>query len=350
MKAFQFFSLILLSALVFTSCKTSYIVPIETQKPGALVIPTKVEGLLVVNNAVPQAGGQVVIPQAQKEATPNYKIEMDTTLWAAIFYTANGISEANFFDNVSTFQEALRDLNDNEWLAVKPITKEKCDSLYEESGCNVILSIDRLLFNMEYSVRNSSLQNDAFLQTKCRGVLSVSIYLKSRDRKLTSFSIQDSIQNFRLLGDTARVFRRIPTLIVRDLTRILSLQVASYLVPEWELTERTIYTSSNSQMRKADKYFNKKEWEKARIIWEKIFYEKEKNTDTNKARMAMNIGAAYEMNDNLVMASYWAQRAKNIYSSIAVELPKDEKLKADEYLAILNSRVQNNNILDSLHE
>ena len=356
MKTFRLFPLVLLSALVFlASCRTSYIVPIEIQKPGALTIPMKVEGLLVVNNAVSQPGNQVVtLTINKKEKKMNHQIEMDTTLWDTVIRTANSISDANFFNKTSLFQEITRDPNDGEWFSTIPITNEKRDSLYEESGCNVILSIDRLFFSMTYNVSNSDGRNwgrgESFLHTKCRGVLSASVYLKSRDRKLTSFNVKDSVLSINILEDTVLLFQEIPTLIVRELARDLSKKLASHFIPDWELTERTLYTSSSSRMREADKYFNKKEWEDARIIWESLFYEKEKNTDTNKARMAMNIGTAYEMDDNLTMAVYWAQKAKNIYRDIEVELPKNEKQKADEYLAILNSRIQNNWILDYQYE
>jgi len=355
MKNFRFFPLILLSALVFfASCRTSYVIPIEIQKAGSIVIPAKVDGLLVVNNAVPQPGSHVVsLKINNKEKNMTHEIEMDTTLWATVVHVADTISSANFFEKTSVFQEITRDRNDNEWLATIPLSKEKCDSLYEESGCNVILSIDRLFFSMAYDVSNNDGQNwrtESFLKTKCIGVLSASIYLKSRDKKLTSFNIKDSLLNINILDDTVRIFKEIPTLIVRELAGILSEKLASYFIPDWLLTERILYTSSDSRMRKADKYFNKKEWDEARIIWEDLFYEKEKNTDINRARMAMNIGTAYEMNDNLTMAAFWIQKAKSIYSNIAVELPKNEKAKATEYLLALNSRIQDNRILDHQYQ
>jgi hypothetical protein len=101
-------------------------------------------------------------------------------------------------------------------------------------------------------------------------------------------------------------------------------------------------------MSKADLYFREKKWDDARIMWERLFYKKEKSKDIDKARMAMNVGTAYEMADNLIMAVYWVQKAKNIYDK--TEATEDEKLKAEEYLASLNSRIRNNKILDRQYE
>ena len=356
MKIFHFFPFVLLSALVFlASCKTSYVVPIEIQKPADLIIPMKVDGLLVVNNAVPQPGSMVsTLIVNRKSVDINPKVEMDTTLWVTVINTANIISDADFFDKTSVLQEVVRDLDDYEWLAVKPISQEKCDSLFEESGCNVILSVDRLFFSMTYSVTHSSgeewARNESFVQTKCRGVLSASVYLKSKEKKLTSFNIPDTILHFGLLKDTVHLFQEVPTIIARELAELLSRKLATCFVPDWELTERILYTSSNSRMRKADGYFNKKKWNDARIIWEDLFYEKGKNHDLNKVKMASNIATAYEMEDNITMAIYWVQKATNIYSNIKAGLSEKEKIDIDEYLAILNSRIQNNRILDLRYE
>ena len=130
MKIFHFFPLILLSALVLlASCKTSYVISVEIQKPGAFTIPTKVDGLLIVNNAVPQPGTQVVSFKTNKEdVSLKHEVEMDTTLWATVMRTASTISEANFFEKTSIFQEIVRDVDDGEWFTVKEIPKEKCDS------------------------------------------------------------------------------------------------------------------------------------------------------------------------------------------------------------------------------
>ena len=356
MKIFHFFPFVLLSALVFlASCKTSYVVPIEIQKPADLIIPMKVDGLLVVNNAVPQPSSMVAtLIVNRKSVDINPKVEMDTTLWVTVINTANIISDADFFDKTSVLQEVVRDLDDYEWLAVKPISQEKCDSLFEESGCNVILSIDRLLFTMTYNVTHSYEEEwtryESLLRTKCRGVLSASVYLKDKDKKLTSFSVSDTILHTGLFGDTTLLFQDIPTVIVRELSKLLSRKLAACFVPDWELTERTLYTSSNSRMKKADGYFNEKKWGDARIIWEDLFYEKGKNRDLNKVKMASNIATAYEMEDNITMAIYWVQKATNIYSNIKAGLSEKEKIGIDEYLAILNSRIQNNRILDLRYE
>ncbi len=354
MKIFRFLPLFLLPALVFlVSCKTSYVVPIEIQKPGILIIPGKVEGLLIVNNAVPQPGDQIVTLKInQKNADIKQKIQTDTALWATVILTSKNISDANFFEKTSLYQEALR--NDNEWLAVKPLSKEKCDSLYNESECNVILSIDRLVFDMEHAAVNTVNNNifgpdGTFLYTKCRGLLTSSIYTKNKKTRLTSFNIQDSINvNSVVQGDSARIFQEIPNIIIKELSNILSTRLAYYFIPDWILTERTIYTSSNSKMLKADRYFEKKDWENARILWEELFYRKEKNTALDKARMAMNIGTAYEMEDNLIMAVYWVQKAISIYST--VEKTEKEKQEASEYLGKLNTRIQNNKILDMQYD
>ncbi|MDR1369301.1 MAG: tetratricopeptide repeat protein [Dysgonamonadaceae bacterium] len=357
MKRFRLLPLFLLSILVsLVSCKSSYLVPIEIQKPGALVIPGKVEGVLVVNNAAPQSGDNIVYLKInQKDSDVKIEIETDTTLWSAVVATANAISEANFFEKTSLFEESLRD--DDEWLAVKRLSEEKCDSLYKESGCNVIVSIDRLVFSMKYAIVNNINNtvygpDESFLYIKCHGLLSSSIYLDNKKARLTSFNINDSITvHTDILGDSVKIFQGFPLFIVRELTKIMAQNLASYLVPSWEFAERIVYTSTNADMLKADKLFAEKNWKEARTVWESLFYRKERNKDIDKARMAINIGTAYEMDDNLIMAVYWVQKAKNIYDLIdepenMKSKIENERLKAAEYLTALNVRIHNNKILD----
>ncbi len=354
MKGFRFLVAFLLPALFFlVSCKTSYVVPLEIQKPSTFTIPGKVDGLLVVNNAVPQPGDQIIsLKINRKDIDMKQVIETDTNLWTAALITSEIISDANFYDKTSFYKEALRDSLDNEWLAIKPLTQEKCDSLYEESGCNVIIPINRLVFNMQYALVNDAHNNiwggdETFLYVKCKGLLSSSVYFKSKANSLTSFNIQDSlIINTAALNDSVHIFHTIPDIVVKELTKKLATTLASYFIPEWEMTERTLYTSSNARMREADKYFKKNKWDNAREIWESLFYKS--LLDKEKAHLAMNIGTAYELGDNLILALDWVRKATNFYKN--VEKSEKERDVAEKYMEILNLRIFNNKILDIQYE
>ncbi|MDR3061635.1 MAG: DUF6340 family protein, partial [Dysgonamonadaceae bacterium] len=263
MKRFRFSTLILLIGFMgFVSCQSSYIVSIETQKPPVFIIPEKVNGLLVVNNAVPQPEDRIIDLKINKNDTDlGQKIKTDSINWYAAEIVAQTFSDANFCEKISIYEDALR--NDDGWLSIIPFTEEECNSLYEESGCNAIISIDRLLFDIQQAVV-TSMENyfldpvHSFLYLKCRTVLSSSIYLKDKKVPLTSFTLRDSLVfNFTMGSDSIEMFRDVPDYTVNVLTEAISQKLAYLFIPKWETSDRLIYTSTmNARMYEANKYFN----------------------------------------------------------------------------------------------
>lgn len=351
MRKLRFSILFLLIGFIgFVSCQSSYTVSIETQKPPVFNIPEKINGLLVVNNAVPQPEDRIIELKVNKKDTESkQKIKTDSINWYATEIIAQTLSDANFYEKISIYEDALR--NDDEWLSIVPFTEEECNSLYEESGCNAIISIDRLLFDIEQAVV-TTMENYfldpvySFLYLKCRTILSSSVYCKGKKVPLTSFTLRDSLVfNFTMGSDSVEIFRNMPEYAVNTLTDIISKKLAHLFTPRWEISDRLVYTSAmNAWMYEANKYFNNKKWNMARAIWQTEYYKKEK--DKEKARLAMNIGVSFEMEDQLDLAVNWVQKAKSHYEKTDPNKMKKEKLRVDEYLVILNSRIQNNRILD----
>ena len=93
------------------------------------------------------------------------------------------------------------------------------------------------------------------------------------------------------------------------------------------------------------KYFDHKKWGPARAIW-LTEYDKGAEKEKAKARLAMNIGLSFEMEDRLETAVLWVQKARGHYETLGPDKMKKEKERVEEYLSLLHSRIQNNRILD----
>ncbi|MDR1720513.1 MAG: DUF6340 family protein [Dysgonamonadaceae bacterium] len=344
-------SILLLGLLLgLASCKSSYVVTIETQKPAAVSIPGTVDGVVVVNNAIPQPPTLGIALRINEKATDiGQALETDTTLWNAVVQMAQSIQNANYFNKTLVYEQALRD--DNEWLSPLPIPWETCDSIFREAECNVIISVDRLLYNMREAVITPASEeyfihpDYVYIDIKCQISMTCSVYCLDQEKRLTSFTVQDSVfLNEPFEKDSLDVYKHIPNFVLKEAALVIAEKAAAFLTPSWQTAQRVVYSSYSSRMQEADKYFVNQKWEQARAIWGQLFREKEKSID--RARLAMNIAVSYEMEDDLNAASEWAQRSKHFYDKLNSADVSNEKQRADQYLSALSVRIQNNKNLD----
>ncbi len=331
------------------SCKSSYITTIETQAPPQLTIPGGVTGVLVVNNAVPQAPDKaIILKYNQKDTNIVQFIQTDTLLLYSVQALAKYISDANYFKQVSICESSLR--NDGEWLASMPISPEVCDSLYDESGCNVIISVDRMLTNVVQEITSPTEEyfqaDQVFSTIKCISLITSTVYYSEKNSKLTSFSTGDSIAhlNYLLTNDSVDLYCKFPNLIAYEGALNIAGKLSGYFVPQWQSSERIIYTNPGARPTEARRFFDKQKYPQAREIWTEL-YDNQKNAK-NKARMAMNISVSHEMEDDLSSAIEWVEKARSHYKEIDPDKTGKEKAIADRYLSALNARIQNNRILD----
>jgi tetratricopeptide (TPR) repeat protein len=107
-------------------------------------------------------------------------------------------------------------------------------------------------------------------------------------------------------------------------------ELAHMIYPYWEKSERTIYTTRNSQMRRAFSFAKKEKWEEASTIWEQIANTKE---GKSKAYACANLALYYELNDRFAEAIKWQERAIE-----AIPNAEDEYINYRNYLTILKKR------------
>ncbi len=350
MKRFAYKILLLFLFVGFVSCKNSYVITIETQKPAEITFPDQIRGVVVVNNAVSQpSDGMVDLKINKKAQDKDQKFDLDTVLQNATVVMAKNIQNENYYEEVYVREKTLR--KDNEWLALGEITKETRDSIYEKTGCNIIVSLDRLIFDVQQAVVDTTenytfASGFVFLYINARATMTCSVYLDGREKHLTSFSIQDSaIFSNTTVSDNSLIYKEIPGYMIQQAASFVGEKAASYFTPTWEIADRMIYSSMNSRMQEADKYFKNHKWDNARLIWMELY--EEKDDFKQKGRLAMNIAVSYEMEDQLDVALDWANRAKKYYDQITSGKAKEDQELNKVYILALNKRISNNHILDA---
>lgn len=125
--------------------------------------------------------------------------------------------------------------------------------------------------------------------------------------------------------------------------RETALKIASQLSGEnyakrfyasWQTVNRIYSVPPLPDFEQASNYVSNGEWDKAILLWEKYATDKNGKLAIN-ARY--NLALAYEMKDDLEMASRWANAAQNL----AVEYRNKEDLKMIlQYKKILNQRIK----------
>jgi tetratricopeptide (TPR) repeat protein len=226
-----------------------------------------------------------------------------------------------------------------------PLPEKFKDEIFDIHGVDAIISIDRILFNLEEEVKNNTRESPgiymyAFAGNQVGGSISCSIYLYGKAHPLSSFTLTDSIvYKTSFYSDSLEFFKILPEVLINDLAYRLGEKLAYSLTPSWTIQKRIIYTGSNSRMQEALSYSKNGKWHTAESLWQDLFDKNPKSID--KAKLANNIAIANELQDQLEIALHWAEKATSYFPENS-----EERISAGEYISTLQQRFQNNRLLD----
>jgi hypothetical protein len=334
---------ILILLFTITACSSTYLLTIEVQEPASITLPVNINRILIVNNTVPQPPNMGINRIHNGKLVKNYELDIDSVSWITMDAFISNIKEAQFFNEISLYTKLVRE--DNEWITTIPLSEEFKNEIFENQGFEAIVSIDKILFNLEEETKNNMLEplgrySSVFVDNKLEGRLSCSIFLDSREFPLSSFTLSDSlIYRTSLYSDSLEIFKELPEALINDLAYVLGEKMASYIVPSWSVQERIIYTGNDSRMKEAFSYSKNGKWDRAEVLWLDLLGKKSKNKDI--ACIANNIAIAEEMQDKLDASLRWAEKAKTYFPE-----DSEEWAWSNKYIADLRKRIQNSRLLD----
>lgn len=306
--------IILLSALLMSSCAGIKYLTVETREPAQVNLPSSVLSIIVINNVVKQPNevGHDSIPIGSTKPE-RAKASSDSV---AVFYAealAQFMDEEDYYYQVMYYNKPLR--NDLDFFVEKPIDPETMNSLRRETGADAIISLDKLFIETK---KRDHFRQQGYTYADMTGKINSTfrVYMPTMEGKIPSVQYVDSLgwEGFDIQDGRAYAEMMIPSR--EEAMRILAVRAAEKMTyvfaPHWEMQDRWYYTSSSSLMREGEAYARGSEWSNAIEKWERFYNNRSKKID--KAKAAHNIALAYEMLDDMSKAIEWAKVANNLFN------------------------------------
>ena len=334
MRKVTFILSFVLIVLTLTSCETVHYFAIDTQVPAEVTFPISHPRIVVVNNAVIQSA-DAGVKHSIKSKQVDYPLPKDSAHWACIDYIGKMLDMTQYFEDVLIYNYSLRE--DQSFLSPLPISPENVKEITNDADADILISVDRLLFDVTQTIEKKFSDQYHFLSTDiiCGGVFSV--YTPEKEKSLVSFSFTDTLSfgNFVNL-DSALIFQELPQRRLYSASKNLAGKLTLLLAPYWERSERVIYSGLDTSMKHAFAYSTKDKWEDAIDIWKNV-YQNNKNLK-QRGKAATNIALAEEMRDNFDAALEWIEKALTVYTQEKPGKVKKEHKAALQYKETLEKR------------
>ncbi len=344
----------LTSILLLVGCSSMKTLTIEVREPATHPLPASVSSIAIVNNAGKQPAdfqNRVIL---FKEKRDDSTINADSLGFYACFGLHDALLESGF-PSVNILPKALR--SDSLLQPAVPLTHTFVDSICKETNSEVLISVDQLLVGSLLDIEEEAPQGFRIARAtfSTQRLSTFRIAIPADSSPWQSIQRSDTLywdtQEPIVWGELNlnQVLSKLP--IGRDAMHEAAysagVELAHILYPYWEQTERAIYTTGNSQMRRAFSLAKKEKWEEAATIWESVFKQKKGKC---KAFACTNLALYNELKDNFTEAIKWQE-----ISTEALPSANEDYLYFREYLNLLKQRAsqaQNqqqpkiNNIID----
>jgi hypothetical protein len=331
-----------------SSCLSVQRFTIEVQEPAQVTFPADIRNILIVDNSAKQPSAMGITRVYNGVQVEGFELKTDSIAWIAAFSAAKNIRASRFFDQVLFYKIPLRE--DSDWLATVPLDKTLRDDIFQTYNLDGIISIDRMLTQLEGSVRNNMPELPApfahFVEAQSNATLACSIYLYNSENPLTTVTLSDSLsfQETFFVQDNAFFLKEIPESLLNELAYRLGEKLARYMFPSWVQKERIVYTGYDSRMQEALSFMRNKKWNKAEAIWLNAY--NSNSQPLSKGKQANNIAVANEMQDQLDLALRWALTAEELFSESRRSPDSNERTWINAYIADLRKRIQDNQLLN----
>lgn len=334
-------ALFLFTACLFTACTTISYLNIETYNPAAVTFPDDVTKILLVNNAVaqpPDTGYEYKVFGVSQDTCRAYA---DSALFEICRSLGKAMVEEDYFDDVLLYHEATR--TDDFFLEDRRLTKEKVQQLCIETGTDAIISVDRLLFQMDKDIAT-------FRDGLLAGTVKVEVggtiraYLPYREGALVSVVLSDSVEAKEYAPDIEllNTILPVPDEILKITANYIGTNAAPSFVPYWKEETRWYYKGQSTLWKQASAYAAARKWENAAEKWTTLY---ENSSGKTKAKAASNLALAEEMKGEFVKAHEWAIKSRDLFKESLSDDARETKLLT-AYAEVLSTRIQSDKKLN----
>lgn len=319
---------------LLTACGSTNFLSIDTFNPAEVTFPPSVKKVLLVNHAVPQPAdwGYRYTVDGKIKAAEGAKA--DSALVDFCQSMGEAMVDGNYFQDVLLFHEPLRE--DGHPEQDLQLTAEQVDSLCAVTGTDLVLSLDRMLFD---SNRDMTDLGGFRVGTSCvRMAGVVRAYLPGRAAPLAKIQLVDS-----LIFEQSEELLPSPEEALRMASRYLGVKAHVNFVPHWQQETRWYFSEAGARWKEASAYAAGERWEQAEERWLSL-YQSSKGWKS-KAQAANNLALCAEMRGDLRKALEWATTSHELFLQKVGEEDQQRQL-LELYVKALTERVQADQKLD----
>ena len=320
--------------LFFVSCSPIRYVGIETYNPAGITFPQEVKKLLVVNHAAPQP--EVPYKTTLTNRPDSFKISSDSALFVFCRTLGTEIAASPYFEDVRLLEESYR--ADRYFFSDRMLTSDDVSLLCEEHEVDAIISLDKLMFQINESVQNAlAFELEGWLDVEISGVIRA--YLPGRDTPLSTIELADTIYpqlSLYVLDITSVVVDA--DILLKDVAESVARHSLVNFIPYWSGDARWYYTSANAQWKEAAAYAASDKWELAYEKWKKLYDSTMESSWKSKSRLASNLAVSSELTGDFPKALYWATESFRLLEGKVTENDSYFKLQK-MYVDVLKYRI-----------
>ena len=327
---------------LLTACSSINYLSIDTFNPAEVTFPSSANKVLIVNHAVPQPAdwGYSYTVDGKVKATQGAKAD------SALVDFCQSLGEAmvaeEFFQDVMLYHEPTRTDQHPEYDL--KMSAQQVDSLCEVAGADLLISLDRLLFESD---REETDLGGGFtvgnIKVRMAGVIRA--YLSGRSAPLATVQIVDSVA-WEQSADLAPILNELlptPEEALRTAGSYLGAKARVNFVPHWQRETRWYFSASGALWKEAAAYAANERWEKAEERWSRLW--QSARGWKNQAQAASNLALCEEMKGDLQKAHEWATTSYELFKQKVGEEDQQTQL-LELYVKALTERIRSDQKLD----
>lgn len=305
------FFLILGSLIAQTACFTLGKVEIEVIKPAKIIIPHKVNSLVLVNNSL-------IYPSTEfKSEIQKGAFKRDTSATQILIKTVNDIlNESPRFDTSIVLNDIYFRNSSN---LLKPINWKNVAEICAKNSADALVSLEA--FGIKDTVVRLS-YFDGFTYTTFSNLVLISnsmwrIYLPNEKKIVEKRIYRDTIFIDDFSSRKEYLHMLTAPKFVSQLSQQIGLsgasKIADRMAPYWQPIERSFFIHSTPEMRTAADFAYKDNWRQAALIWKQL-------TDSENQKLAgaacHNMALVCEVEGRLDLAKVWLEESVEKYDNM----------------------------------
>ena len=316
-----------IAILLLPACGAPHsIISLEILEPASITYPEDVQKVGYLNRSPRTLASFHSVNVRSLNDTDLFII--DTIVCSSLrrgFEDGKGEARLSYLDDID-YLEARR--NDT-LFRDKDISAQKVEEICNIFGLDALITQDYYSFKFDeikiLNYENSRYEDLYFLFHETKWTISI----PGRSKPLDVYTLKDTL----LYGNQSKSGRAsylTPMEMLTDGAHVIGYAFGKRNVPDWTELNRTVYVGRQAELRKAAKYTDKGDWERAHHLWSQNLSSEDKKL---AAKSAHNIAVYYELEDEIEQAMAFSQKAFDLWPSESIESYKQELL-----LRVLNKK------------